>query len=265
MDCTRRANGLALTAKLALGIIDVGHIVFENNSIVRTGLGADAATDAGIRTGLLHGRATVLVHAAHEHPHATGSFRTQFDDGFRAGLRAGTASRTFFLVHHRQTGNGIHRQGAELAGLYAVPATQAAERAAGITRVQGRFHTAGLHTLIFIDPGTGLTGSVAADHRYHGGLLLNLVSEDGSHLGHDIVSANGTIIVVQVRGFDSRLGEGTATRETAAAAIRTWHHLLHLIDARILHHLELQGYKIEDNRQHQSQKGDDHKGPKNCS
>ena len=61
MDRTRRANGLALTAEFTLGIIDVGHIVFENNGIVRTGLGADTATDAGIRTGLLHGRTAVLV------------------------------------------------------------------------------------------------------------------------------------------------------------------------------------------------------------
>ena len=63
MDCPGRTNHHALAAELALRIIDVCHIAFHGDGVMRTSLGAQSASDAGSLASLAGNRAFVLVHA----------------------------------------------------------------------------------------------------------------------------------------------------------------------------------------------------------
>ena len=85
-DGACRAHRLTLTAKLALGEINVGDVVLNGDGIVSTSLRADSAADAAGRASLLHSWPLVLVHAGHVHPHSARSLGPQLDDGFRASF-----------------------------------------------------------------------------------------------------------------------------------------------------------------------------------
>ena len=63
MDSSCRAFSDALLAELALGVVDVGNIVLDSDSLERTNLGALAATDAGCLASLACNSALVLVDA----------------------------------------------------------------------------------------------------------------------------------------------------------------------------------------------------------
>ena len=63
MDCSGRTNHHALAAELALRIIDVCHIAFHGDGVMRTSLGALCASDAVSLASLARNRAFVLVRA----------------------------------------------------------------------------------------------------------------------------------------------------------------------------------------------------------
>ena len=261
MDGAGGAHGLALAAELALGRVYVSNVAFHDYGFVRAGFGADAATYAGVGTGLLGNRALVLVHAAYKHPHAAGTFGPELDDALGAGLHAGAAGGALFLVHYRKTCGRIHGKGAKLADSHAVPATKASVRASSIPGIEGRFHLARCKSVIVIDGGTGVACAIASDHCNHGSLFLDLVAKDGSHFGHSLVAANGAIVVVQVRGLDGGLCKGSAAGKPATAAVGSGHGLFYIVNARILLYLEALGNKEKDQRKDQAQSGNHYDCP----
>ena len=143
MDRSRRAECLALTAKLALLEVDISDIVDHMDRIVGTCLLADSATDTCGSAGLLGSRALVLVRAGYEHPHSARSLRTKLDYVLWASLGAGAAGSTFFLVDDRKTGYRVHGEGTELTGSYAVSAAEAAECAGRIAGIETSLYAAG--------------------------------------------------------------------------------------------------------------------------
>ena len=91
MDSVRRADGDALTAEAALGVVDVGEVVGYGDGLELTLLEAERAADTGIATGLLSDPTLILVDATDEDATALGTLLTQLDDVLRAGLDAGAA------------------------------------------------------------------------------------------------------------------------------------------------------------------------------
>ena len=227
------------------------------------GLGAESAADAGRGAGLLGRGALVLVDAGHVHAHPARTLGAQLDDVLRAGLGASAAGGALLLVDDRKTRLRVHREGTELAGGHAVAAAQAAERAGGVSAVERGLDPAGLHAIVFVGTGTVGTGTVAADDGDLRGLLGHGEAEDGSHLLHHLVAAHRTVLVVQIGGFDRRIGEGAASGEAAAAAVGARHHLLHFVDPRIFLNPELARHPEEDEREQQAQDGQNRDGPDN--
>ena len=66
MDGVCGADGDALATETALGVVDVGEVVGDGDSLELTFLEAERAADAGITAGLLRCTALVLVDAADE-------------------------------------------------------------------------------------------------------------------------------------------------------------------------------------------------------
>ena len=264
MDGARRADRLAFAAEFALREIDVGHVVRDGDGVVRAGLGAEAAADAGIGAGLLRSRPLVLVDAGHVLAHAARALETKFDDVLGAGFGAGAAGGTLLLVHDGQARRGIHRQGAELARGHAVAATQAAESAARVAAVERGLDPAGLRAVVLIGTRTSLAAAVATDHRDLRGLRGHRKTENGSDLLHHLVAAHRAILIVQVRCFDRRIGESAASGEAAAAAVGARHHLLHFVNPRVLLDLELARHPEQDQRKQQAQDAQDRDGPDDC-
>ena len=256
MDGAGRAHGDALAAELALVGIDIGDVVRDGDGLVTAGLGADAAADAGGGAGLLGRGALVLVAAVDPYAHAARALGAELDQPLRAGLGAGAAGGALGLIDHRETRFRVHAQRAELAGVHAVAAAEAAESAGGVAAVEGGLHAAGGESAVGVDRRTVGAGAVAAYDGDHRCLLFDLVTEDGGYLGHGVVAADRTEVIVQVRGLHGRFCERPATGETAPAAVRAGHHLLHLVDARILDHLELFSHQVEDEGKHESDEGD---------
>ena len=261
MDGSGRAHSLALTAKLALFGIDICYIIVKDDSSLGTGLDADTAAYAGSCTGLLGNRALVVIDAGHEDPHTARALVAELDDVLRASLGASAASRTLLFIHNRKSCFRVHSDGAELAGCHTVPAAQATVRAACISAVESRLYLAGLEAVIDVGLRAIGASAVATHHSHHRSLLLNLITEYGSNFLHNLIATHRTEVVVEVRSLHGSVGESTATRESATAAIGARHHLLHLIDARILLHLELLRDEEEDESEHQAEGRQDDNGP----
>ena len=246
MNCSGRAFSHAFLAKLALREIYIGEIVFNGNCPVRTYFGTFATSYAGCRAGFTCHSALVLVDTADIDPHAARTFVPEFDDILRAGLHAGSTCGTFLLVHFRQTCLRIHLDGSELACSHTVTATETAERTSRITAVKGSFDTAGRISAIIVYARAVCTCTVTPDRCDHRGFLLHLHAEHGCNFLHCLIATDRTEIVVQIWGFDTRLGEGTASCMSASSAVSSWKHLLHIVDPRIFLHLELCSHKIQD-------------------
>ena len=101
MDSVRRADGDALTAETALGVVDVGEVVGYSDGLELTLLEAERATDTGIAAGLFGDPTLVLVDAADEDTATLGSLLTQLDDVLRASLDTGAAGYTLVLEDDR--------------------------------------------------------------------------------------------------------------------------------------------------------------------
>ena len=116
-DTVLRTLVNALAAQTAFVRIYVRKVVLKRDSLKLAGLDTFAATYAGSSASLLGHRTLVLVDAAYINPAVQLVPVTQFNHTARAGLGAGTACSTLFLVNHRQTRLGIHLDGIELSGI----------------------------------------------------------------------------------------------------------------------------------------------------
>ena len=229
-----------------------------------TDLGTFSAPDAGNLAGLAGNSALLFVNALNIYPHSAWSLVAELDHSLRTSLHAGSAGSTFLLVNYRKTCRRIHRNGSESTGGNTVPAAQAAVKAARVTTVESRLHTAGGITAILVGARTVLTSSVATNYSHHRGLLPDLHTKDGCNLFHGLVSSHRTEIVVKTGSSDTRSGKSVTTGVTATSTVGSRQHLLHLFDSRIFLHLEFLCHKIEDDRKQYAQKGDYCNGPNNC-
>ena len=142
MNSSCRTYDNTLSAKFALGVVDISDIAFYSDSVMRTSLRAKSATDAGCLTSLTCDRTFILVHTRHEHTHVARSFVPEFDDRLRTCFHTSTASHTFFLIHDRKTSLFIHGKSTEFAGLHTVAATKTSERTSSVTGIKRRLHLA---------------------------------------------------------------------------------------------------------------------------
>lgn len=256
LDGSGRALEEALAAGLALFIVYVCDIVLHGDGVELADLGALATSDAGGLAGLAGHGALVLVYAGYIDAAAVlwcGSGVADLDHVLRAGLGAGAASCALGGIHYGKSRGRVHRDGSELAGGHAVAAAEASERATGVPAVEGSLDLAGCIAVISIGLRTVLTCSVAAYDSHHRGFLLHLIAEDGRNFLHHFISSDRAVIVVKVRSLHRCIGKCTAAGESAASTIRTRHHLLHLVDARVLLDLELLRDEEEDEGQQQSE------------
>ncbi len=136
MDSVRRADGDALTAEAALGVVDVGEVVGYGDGLELTLLEAERAADTGIAAGLLSDPTLVLIDAADEDTAALGTLLTQLDDVLRAGLDAGAAGYTLVLEDDRQARLGVHVHGVEVTRVDAVRQPQTAPATVSVALVE---------------------------------------------------------------------------------------------------------------------------------
>ena len=266
MNSAGRALEVALAASLALCIIDIAKVILYGDGAELADLHALAASDAGRLAGLSGDSALVFVHTADINPAGVLRGRAgvaQFNYTLGAGLDAGAAGSTLAFVHDGQAAFRIEAQGAELAGSHAVAATQAAIRAEGVAAIEGSLHLEGRSSVVVIDSGAVSAASVAAHHSHLGSLCRDLIPKDGSHLGHRVIASDRTEIVVEIGSLDSSLGKSAATRKSAAAAVGTRHHFLHLIDSRVLLHAELSRHPEKHQGEQNSKQSQNRNSPDN--
>ena len=108
MNCTCRTYHNAFATQFALRIINVCHIALDCDSLVRTSLRAESASDAGSLAGLACNRTFVLVYAGHIDAHTAWTFVSKFNDGFRTSLYTGAASDTLAFINYRKSCFFIH-------------------------------------------------------------------------------------------------------------------------------------------------------------
>ena len=108
MNCPCRTYSHALAAKLALRVVNVGHIVLHHNGIVRAVLRTKTATDAGCLAGLAGHCSLVPVNAGYINPEATDSLAPELDNALRTSLCTGPAGNALALIHDWQSGLLIH-------------------------------------------------------------------------------------------------------------------------------------------------------------
>lgn len=151
-----RALVYALAAQTALLKVNVSQVVLKGDGLKRACLDALAATYAGHITSLLGNGTLILVYAAYIYPAVQFVLVTEFDDTARAGLDAGSAGGALVLINHRKSSLGIHLNGVELTGRYAVTATQTAKETAGLTAVHHGGYCTALGSVISAQSGTVL-------------------------------------------------------------------------------------------------------------
>ena len=89
------------------------------------------------------------------------------------------------------------------------------------------------------------------------------MAEDGGDLLHHLVASHRAELAVKVRSLDGCVRERAAAGKAATSTVGARHHLLHLVDARILLDPELLRYEEEDEGQQQSEDRDDDDSPDN--
>ena len=105
MDCTCRTLKIALPTGFALGVVDIGNIILNGDSIELAHLGTLATADAGSSASLACHAALVLIDAADIYPSVIlkGSTHVaKLYDAFRTGFGTCSTSGTLGLIHHRQ-------------------------------------------------------------------------------------------------------------------------------------------------------------------
>ena len=127
----------ALTAELALLIVDVGQVVGDGDSLERTYLLALAATDTTYLTSLASDGTLVLVYTKHYHATTILALVAQLDDHARTSLHTSATSRTLLGVNLGKTGSGVHADSIELTCSHTVATTQTAEGTACLATACG--------------------------------------------------------------------------------------------------------------------------------
>ena len=146
----------ALAAQTALLKVYICQVILKSDGLERAGLDALAASYAGNVTSLLGNGTLILVDAAYINPAVQFVLVAQFDYMARAGLDAGTAGGALVLINHRKSRHGIHLNGVELTGRYAVTATQTAKETAGLTAVHHGGNGTAPGSVISTQSGTAL-------------------------------------------------------------------------------------------------------------
>src|SRR5699024_6917120 len=113
-------------AAVALGVIDAGHVVAQEDGLLRAVFDADAAADAAGLAGLDHRGAALLIAAEHR---GLGRHRLHFQQAAGAGFGAGGAAGALGAVNNGHA--VLHAERAEHTGFDAVAVAQAAVGAGG--------------------------------------------------------------------------------------------------------------------------------------
>ena len=239
MDSVRRADGDALTAEAALGVVDVGEVVGYGDGLKLTLLEAERAADTGIAAGLLSDPTLVLIDAADEDATALGPLLTQLDDVLRAGLDAGTAGYALILEDDRQARLGVHVHSVEVTRVDAVRQAQTAPATVGVALVEcGRDGTAA-GTVIDIGTWARVASTITAHDGDQRILLLGGDTEDAADLLHDGGTADGAEEPFEGLTLTAGASEGGASREATAPAVGLREDFSDLRDAGVFLDLEL--------------------------
>ena len=195
VDGAGGALGHALAAGLALGEVDVGEVVGDGDGLEGAGFGALAAADTGGFAVFAGHGALLLVIAGHEHAAVVLALVADFEHAARACSGASLAAHAEVFVHLGQMGFRVDVDGIELAGIHAVAAAQACERAGALARIQ-RVGEGARDGGVVIDLCRGvLARAVAAHHTY---LRLAGLGLDSQDLPDLVVVAAGAVGHVEV-------------------------------------------------------------------
>ena len=210
------AHGALLHAQLtalALGLIDVGHIVLHGDGLLGAGLGALHAANAARGAGLPGQRTLVLV-LTQDHRLAL-VLRDDGDHTVGADCGAGAAAGALLPVH---LGDAVHDvDGVEGAGPGAVAVAQTAELAQSVAAVQALDRLAAVQALKLKALAGLPAGTGAGHHGLHGDGGASLHAHDGGDLAGHLGTA-GDALVDGVAVLHDGLGVvGAAGAATGAA------------------------------------------------
>lgn len=239
MDGVRRADGDALTAEAALGVVDVGEVVGYGDGLELTLLEAERAADTGIATGLLSYPTLVLVDAADEDATALGTLLTQLDDVLRTSLDAGAARYTLVLEDDRQARLGVHVHSVEVTREDAVRQSQTAPAAVGVALVERSGDGTAAGTVIDVRTWARIAGTITAYDSDQRILFLGGDTEDAADLLHDGRTADGAEESFEGLTLTAGASEGGASREATAPAVGLREDFSDLRDAGVFLDLEL--------------------------
>ena len=239
MDSVRRADGDALTAETALGVVDVGEVVGYGDGLELTLLEAERAADTGIATGLLSDPTLILIDAADEDAAALGTLLTQLDDVLRAGLDAGTTGYALVLEDDRQARLGVHVHSIEVAGVDAVRQAQTAPATVGVALVERGSDGTAAGAVIDIGTWARIAGTITAHDSDQRILLLGGDTEDAADLLHDGCTSDGAEEPFEGLTLTAGAGEGGASREATAPTVGLREDFSDLRDAGVFLDLEL--------------------------
>ena len=156
MNGTSRTFSHAFAAETAEVKVDVSQVIFHLDGFERTCLFALAAADAGGGASLACHSTFFFVAAGDINSTVLNAFLSKFDNAAGASLDAGTAGGALVLINHRKSRHGIHLNGVELTGRYAVTATQTAKETAGLTAVHHGGNGTAPGSVISTQSGTAL-------------------------------------------------------------------------------------------------------------
>ena len=233
LDRLLGAFGNAGAAAVALGVVDDGNVVLEEDRLVGAVAHAQTAGNAADTARLVdHG--TLVLAGAFDG--GLGSDGLHLDNMARAGDGAGGAAGTLGTVHH---GDAVdHMDGVKLARAGAVAQTQTAESAGTGTARHGSRSGAGLDALI-VKPLAAVDTAVADNGGAQAGAVVGIVAHNQVDGIVGLVAAGGALVG---GGFalNDRLGVVGTAGVAAAAAVGTCQTFGDLGNARILVH----GHKL---------------------
>jgi hypothetical protein len=239
------ALGDTLAAGLALGEVDIGHIIGHRDGLEGTHLGTLSTSNTSILAGLHSHSTFLLVDAADIDATTLVALVAKLDDTTRTGLGAGTAGRTFLFVDHRGTCLGIHVDGIKLTGGHAVATSQTSERAAVLTGVDRRRKGTTAETVVVRTSIFTAVGGMTAYHCHLRFALLDSAAEEFGNPGRHSVATGGATQTLQAMLGHAGLSKSATASLATAAAVGAGENLGHFINQWVFDHLEFLGYKIE--------------------
>ena len=148
-------------------------------------------------------------------------------------------------------GFGIHADGIEGAGGHAVAEPETSERTSRLADIERSGYGAGFRTVVLIGAGAFLARAAATDRSDFGLFFGGRLSEVGRDGLHAVAAADGAEEIGDVIVLDQGIGHAATTGETAATAVRSGQHFLHLVDPGVLLDAELLRHEVEDHgREH---------------